>query len=305
MLNILIILFLIFVLIINIYRLKDKFQYRYTQLKEKIGLLKIEINLRDFTRINNLKILAKLVFEKFFIINSWKKFNFIISVFLIFILINFRLNDLLRFILIEIILIIIALAFLGFLKKEGRFEKVIIGQLYIPLIEIVIAIKFFLIDLEHQNISLPIFYITMTILILSLYISISLYYSEKSSKFKLWHLLCCYLNIGFVCVIMFTYIGYGFMIYESKNLNLKANEGVLNINGSENVLNTFAILISYGLDNLSQGSGIELSKTHETKDINTNEIVFSLVCKIFISTYLALVLAFLSNTLFNKVDNRK
>lgn len=95
------------------------------------------------------------------------------------------------------------------------------------------------------------------------------------------------------------------MIYESKNLNLKANEGVLNINGSENVLNTFAILISYGLDNLSQGSGIELSKTHETKDINTNEIVFSLVCKIFISTYLALVLAFLSNTLFNKVDNRK
>lgn len=305
MLNILIILFLIFVLIINIYRLKDKFQYRYTQLKEKIGLLKIEINLRDFTRINNLKILAKLVYEKIFIINSWKKFNFIISVFLIFILINFNINNLIRFILIEFILIFSASVFLSFLKKEQGFKKIIMGQLYIPLIGIVMAIENFLIDLEHQNISLPIFYITMTILILLLYISISLYYNEKSNKFKLKHLFWCYVNIGIVCVIMFTYIGYGFMIYESKNLNLEADEGVLNINGSENVLNTFAVLISYGLDNLSQTSGIELSKTHETKNINTNEIVFSLVCKIFISTYLALVLAFLSNTLFNKVNNSK
>lgn len=305
MLNILIILFLIFVLITNIVRLKDKFQYRYTQLKEKIELLQIELNLRDIIRINNLKILAKLVFEKFFIINSWKKFNFIISVFLIFILINFNINDLIRFILIEFILIFSASVFLSFLKKEQGFKRLIMWQLYILLLGIVMAIEAFLIDLEHQNISLPIFYITMTILILLLYISISLYYNEKNNKFKLWHLLFCYVNIGFVCVIMFTYIGYGFIIYESKNLNLEANEGVLNINGSENVLNSFAVLISYGLDNLSQTSGIELSKTHETKNINTNEIVFSLVCKIFISTYLALVLAFLSNTLFNKVNNIK
>jgi len=305
LLNVLIVLFLIIVLITNKDRLKNKFQYHYSHVKEKIELLQIEINLGDIIRINNLKIIGKLIFEKFFIINSWKKFNFIISIFLIFILINFRINNLLRFILIEFILIFSASVFLSFLKKEQEFKKLIMGQLYIPLIGIVIAINIFLIDLEHQNISLPIFYITLTILILSLYISISLYYSEKINKFKLFHLFCCYLNICFVCVIMFTYIGYGFMIYESKNLNLEANEGVLNINGSENVLNSFAVLISYGLDNLSQTSGIELSKTHETKNINTNEIVFSLVCKIFISTYIALVLAFLSNTLFNKDNNIK
>ena len=144
----------------------------------------------------------------------------------------------------------------------------------------------------------------MTILILSLYNSISLYYSSHENKiYKGLHLLCCYINISLVCVLMFTYIGYGFMVYNMKNQNL--DKPLLNITGSQNLLNTIVTFISYGLDNLSQESGIKLIKAKTSKFINIHELIFSLVSKIFLSTYIALVLTFLGNTLFKNSDNKE
>ncbi|WP_436860720.1 hypothetical protein [Mammaliicoccus lentus] len=219
---------------------------------------------------------------------------------LVFILNNFKLNDFIRFIILEFLIIFLAMIVLGILKKEKQVKKILFGQLYVPLIGIILAIEIFVIDLERSDISLNIFYITMTILVISLYVSISMYHSTDNKRFKLIHLVFSYMNIGLVCVIMFTYIGYGFMIFESKNLNLSTNEGTLNINGTKNSLNNIAIFISYGLDNLSQVSGIEIVKNKCNKCVNIEEVVFGLVSKVFISTYIALVLAFLGNTLFKK-----
>lgn len=251
------------------------------------------------------KVLSKMILDKVFIINSWKKLGLLIVVILFLILINFRLNNLIRFIFLEFIMIFIAILLLSFLKKEHQFIKIFFGQLYIPLFGIWGALAIFLIGLNRQEINFHIYYIFMTTLMLSLYISISLYYNVENKNFKLIHMLFCYLNIGLVCVIMLTYIGYGFMLYDIKKQNLKPNEGILNIKGPENSLNYISVLISYGLDNLSQGSGIIIAKTKEVKFINTNEILFGLVSKVFVSTYIALVLAFLGNTLFNKSKNSK
>lgn len=140
----------------------------------------------------------------------------------------------------------------------------------------------------------------MTLLVLSLYISISVYYSVDNEKIKLIHLVFCYLNIILVCLIMFSYIGYGFMIYDIKELNLGTNEGSLNVKGPENIISQIAVLISYGVDHLSQGSGIEIKKSNHLRSINSNKIIFSLVSKVFVSTYIALVLTFLGNTLFKE-----
>lgn len=246
-----------------------------------------------------------MILDKIFTINSWRKLGFLIVIILVLILINFKLNDLIKFIFLEYIMIFLAILLLSFLKKEHQSIKIFFGQLYIPVLGVFGALEIFLIDLDRQEISFHIFYIFMTTLMLSLYISISLYYSVDNKNFKLIHMLFCYLNMGLVCVIMFTYIGYGFMVYDIKNQNLKPNEGILNIKGPENLLNYTAVFISYGLDNLSQGSGIVISKTKEVKFINTNEILFGLVSKVFVSTYIALVLAFLGNTLFNKSKSSK
>lgn len=251
------------------------------------------------------RVLTKMILDKIFTINSWRKLGFLIVIILVLILINFKLNDLIKFIFLEYIMIFLAILLLSFLKKEHQSIKIFFGQLYIPVLGVFGALEIFLIDLDRQEISFHIFYIFMTTLMLSLYISISLYYSVDNKNFKLIHMLFCYLNMGLVCVIMFTYIGYGFMVYDIKNQNLKPNEGILNIKGPENLLNYTAVFISYGLDNLSQGSGIVISKTKEVKFINTNEILFGLVSKVFVSTYIALVLAFLGNTLFNKSKSSK
>src|SRR5699024_949006 len=151
--------------------------------------------------------------DKIFTINSWKKLGLLIVVILFFILINFKLNNLIRFIFLEFIMIFIAILLLSFLKKEHQFIKIFFGQLYIPLLGIWGALGIFLIGLDRQEINFHIYYIFMTTLMLSLYISISLYYNVDEKNFKLIHMLFCYLNMGLVCVIMFTYIGYGFMVY--------------------------------------------------------------------------------------------
>ncbi|RIL69920.1 hypothetical protein BUY49_10635 [Staphylococcus devriesei] len=93
------------------------------------------------------------------------------------------------------------------------------------------------------------------------------------------------------------------MVYNMKNQNL--DKPLLNITGSQNLLNTIVTFISYGLDNLSQESGIKLIKAKTSKFINIHELIFSLVSKIFLSTYIALVLTFLGNTLFKNSDNKE
>lgn len=281
-------------------RIKKTFCLYLSQIKDNYSLRNVKPNLGKLIRNIQPRVLSKMILDKIFTINSWKKLGLLIVVILFFILINFKLNNLIRFIFLEFIMIFIAILLLSFLKKEHQFIKIFFGQLYIPLLGIWGALGIFLIGLDRQEINFHIYYIFMTTLMLSLYISISLYYNVDEKNFKLIHMLFCYLNMGLVCVIMFTYIGYGFMVYDIKNQNLKPNEGILNIKGPENLLNYIAVFISYGLDNLSQGSGIIISKTKEVKFINTNEILFGLVSKVFVSTYIALVLAFLGNTLFNK-----
>ncbi|WP_279526009.1 hypothetical protein [Staphylococcus gallinarum] len=305
MLNVIIIAFLIIVLIVNRYRIKNTFYLYLSRIKNNYSLRNIKTDVGKLIRDIKPRVLTKMILDKIFTINSWRKLGFLIVIILVLILINFKLNDLIKFIFLEYIMIFLAILLLSFLKKEHQSIKIFFGQLYIPFLGVFGALEIFLIDLDRQEISFHIFYIFMTTLMLSLYISISLYYSVDNKNFKLIHMLFCYLNMGLVCVIMFTYIGYGFMVYDIKNQNLKPNEGILNIKGPENLLNYTAVFISYGLDNLSQGSGIVISKTKEVKFINTNEILFGLVSKVFVSTYIALVLAFLGNTLFNKSKSSK
>src|SRR5699024_7592812 len=286
--------------IVNRERIIKVFNYSLLKIRKHFSLEKKEFRIDNPFTKSNLKTRSQYILNKIFIINSWKKLGIVIFMILVFILNNFKLNDFIRFIILEFLIIFLAMIVLGILKKEKQVKKILFGQLYVPLIGIILAIEIFVIDLERSDISLNIFYITMTILVISLYVSISMYHSTDNKRFKLIHLVFSYMNIGLVCVIMFTYIGYGFMIFESKNLNLSTNEGTLNINGTKNSLNNIAIFISYGLDNLSQVSGIEIVKNKCNKCVNIEEVVFGLVSKVFISTYIALVLAFLGNTLFKK-----
>ena len=193
--------------------------------------------------------------------------------------------------LIIIASVLITYLILEFLKHQSYVSQLIIGQFYVPFISIIIVFQIFIFEIEKYKFTLSIFYFTLNVFILSLYISTYTFYKSENGKIKLLNCILCYFNIILVCVMLFTYMGYGFMIYEINNQTSNLHNLQFNIKGKQNVINTFACFVSYGIDNVNKDIGVTLTPG-KSKDIKTNEILFRLTCKIYVSTYIALVLSF-------------
>ncbi|RIL69921.1 hypothetical protein BUY49_10640 [Staphylococcus devriesei] len=115
--NLIISIILIAVLIINYKRIKYLVSSYFLNIRKNYSLKNLRYNINDVVKVDKLKIACKSI-RKFLVINSWTKMGLVLFLVLILILKNLKLNSLLAFVLIEVMLIFVVVVLIRFLKKR-------------------------------------------------------------------------------------------------------------------------------------------------------------------------------------------
>jgi hypothetical protein len=302
----LILLVLIACLILGNY---EKFIYLYYLF---ISKFKLNYSLKNFKentkKLNDKsekveKMSKKKLFVNIFEIDSFIK-AFIFSIIFIIIFLNIFNIKPIRFILVELLIIIITIIIVQKLKNKGELFKLLFGQLVFTSVFAIIAIAFFQSDLENNEFKIPIFLIATTLLISPLFISLNMYYSASNSIYSVINFILCLINIIVIFFLMLTYMGYGFMFYKLQDLHVNVNDGRVNVYKQITLRNGFFVLVTYGLDRLSN-IHIQVGGKSVKESIGFGTLLFSLISRTIVSTYVALVFAFITNTLVNRSGKNK
>jgi hypothetical protein len=305
-LAILILIALIACLILGNY---EKFIYVYylfiSEFKLNCSLKNFKVNTRKIknksTKVN--KMSKKKLFINIFKMNSYIKI-FIVSIIFIIIFLNIFNTKPVRFILVELLITITTIVIIQMLKNTDGLFKILFGQIVLTFIFAIIAIGFFQLDLEYNEFKIPIFLIAITLLISPLFISLNMYYSASNSIYKVIHFILCLINIIAIFFLMLTYIGYGFMFYKLQDLHVNVNDGRVNVYNQITLRNGFFVLVTYGLDRLSN-IHIQVGGKSVKESIGFGTLLFSLISRTIVSTYVALVFAFITNALVNRSGKDK
>lgn len=243
------------------------------------------------------------IFTYIFKIDSSIKL-YIFSIIFIILFLNLFEIKAIRFILVEILIVIITINIIQFLKNSSEIFKMLFGHWVFTIVYIFITITFFQLDLENNEFSIPIFLMATTLLIAPLFISLNIYYSASNRIYRMIHFILCLINIIVIFFLMLTYIGYGFMFYELKDLHVNVNNGRVNVYNQITERNGFLVLITYGLDKLSN-IDIQVGGKDIKESIGFGMLLFSIVGRTIVSTYVALVFAFITNTLVSRGSKDK
>ncbi|MBF7025163.1 hypothetical protein [Staphylococcus kloosii] len=243
--------------------------------------------------------------KAFFKIDSLNKVAFLLVLLIIDVLFLIPLNKIWLFVLEEIGIFLIFYILLNNLNKTFELFKLIYGQLYFTFMAIYAYLLFWQNDIKDFDFNNYIFLIVVTILICMLTVSITLYYRAKNKLYKRLHFVFCVSNILVLLILILSYMGYGFMYYNLKESKIESHKAKLNVKGQINVINMFPIFVSYALDNLTAKVNVKIGNSNIHETISTAKIYFVLMCRAFITTYIALVFAFVSNSLFSRGGKNK
>lgn len=210
------------------------------------------------------------------------------------------LNGIWNFILIELLIFISFLVLVINLKNNYEILKLLLGQVYITFMLIYSYFLFWHKDITNYSFNNYMFLVVVSFIIGMLILSIVLYYSTSKILFRRLHFICCLLNTVIFLIYILIYMGYGFIYYDLLENNITINDVKFNVKEHINKQNMHSIFISYALDNLTDKIGVTVGNSSIYKSISTEKIYFILMCKGFISTYIALVFAFISNSLFSR-----
>lgn len=239
-------------------------------------------------------------FKDIFIINSLNKLVLFICLFLTILMLNFTFNKIWVFICIEFILLLMFFS-LNTMLQNTKDSLKIFSLIYFSTLVIYITLLNVNNEATRVDFNIYTYFISISMLIGLLVISIILYYRASSELYKLLHFILCILNILILFIIILNYIGYGFLYYES----------IYNVNKGKMIFqsNNFKILflnnISSALNNINNKIDYVGVENEGFGQIKYQEMLFALFSKGFVSTYIALVFAFISNSLFSRSGKDK
>lgn len=304
--KIILIIILITIIIVNF----DKVNSLYSVGKRRIknffskGMIKNTTQIRNELKGISIKKIINCFIKLFKLDSTFKKIVFI-DLLVILILNLFNYNKFINFLLLEIIIVTSYFAIISYMKNETEIYQLLFGQFFLPLLIVIVYLQIFVVSADKYELNMYIFVIVITLLIFSVYSSINFYYNANSQKYIKLNLIGCVINIILTSLIIFCYIGYGFMIFDMNAINVSQKNLIININKKTNDLEFFATYIAYALDNLTTKIGIKISDSSRIKDIDSERMLFTLFCRAVVTTYIALVFAFISNSLFSRSGKDK
>lgn len=233
-------------------------------------------------------------------LNSINKFGFTIVLILLILFNSGFFNKYINFVFLELIIILIYLMLINLFNSEDEITRIVFGQLMTPFIALFLYLTALIKLIDNQSFKMNIFILILTFIILSLYSSIVSYYNSKEKTYKGLNLIGCICHVVFTSFILFSYIGVGFMFFDKDSFHTSTKNLFINVKGEQNGINSFGVILSYGLDKLTDSSGIQITSVKPKKEVNASELVFSIISRAFVTTYIALVFAFISNSLFSR-----
>lgn len=278
----------------------DEIKRPFNKIKSSLSINEIK---KSFSNLSKAKIL-NLMHNKLKL-NSANKFGFTIVLILLILLSSGYFDKYINFVFIELIIILTYLMFINLFNSDDEITRIFFGQVMAPAIALGYYLPAFDNLMENQTFEINTFIIFLTFIILSLYSSIVSYYNSKEKMFRELNLIGCICHIVFTSLILFSYIGVGFMFFDKESYNTDLKNLFINIKGKQNEINSFGVILSYGLDKLTDSSGIQITNVKSKEEVNADKLVFSIISRAFVTTYIALIFAFVSNSLFSRSGKDK
>lgn len=265
-----------------------------------ISIIKKKSKLNNKSPSISIKQNLYLIFDYVFKINTIEKAYFLFILIMLFLVNILPLGRIVNFIVVITILFLFTEILISILKQMKSISRLLIGQMVMPLIAFIYFVEFFIVEMVDETLNMSSYFIMLILLIFWQYTSIKVYYIERRKLFRILNLVTSYINIIITSVLLFILIGYGFIIYNPNFNDIGSSKAILNISENEKVLNFLLAMIAYGIDNLTSDIGIKVMHENKSQVVNIYKVIFSLVSKAFVSIYAVLILAFLSNSLFNR-----
>ncbi|MBF7020978.1 hypothetical protein [Staphylococcus kloosii] len=278
----------------------DEIKRPFNKIKSSLSINEIKKSFRNLSKDKILNLMHNKLK-----LNSVNKFGFTIVLILLILLSSGYFDKYINFVFIELIIIFTYLMFINLFNSDDEITRIFFGQVMAPAIALGYYLPAFNNLMDNQTFEINTFIIFLTFIILSLYSSIISYYNSKRKIFRVLNLTGCIMHILITSIILFSYIGVGFMFFDMNSFHSNTNNLFINVKGEQNKINSFGVVLSYGLDKITDSSGIQITSVKTKDEVYANGLVFSIISRAFVTTYIALVFAFISNSLFSRSGKDK
>lgn len=278
----------------------DEIKRPFNKIKSSLSINEIKKSFRNLSKDKILNLMHNKLK-----LNSVNKFGFTIVLILLILFSSGYFDKYINFVFIELIIIFTYLMFINLFNSDDEITRIFFGQVMAPAIALGYYLPAFNNLMDNQTFEINTFIIFLTFIILSLYSSIISYYNSKRKIFRVLNLTGCIMHILITSIILFSYIGVGFMFFDMNSFHSNTNNLFINVKGEQNKINSFGVVLSYGLDKITDSSGIQITSVKTKDEVYANGLVFSIISRAFVTTYIALVFAFISNSLFSRSGKDK